>query len=234
MGYRRTGLALGAGLALCLAPAPALADIAVLSNGQTLKVSGFRVEGEVAWLALKTGGEMGVPLHDVRGLMPDEVMDEVLSEVRGARNETELEQLARAAAQRHGLDPDLVLAVVAVESGFQPRAISPKGAQGLMQLMPPTARELGVTNAFDPAQNLDGGSRHLSALIARYGGDLTKALAAYNAGQGAVDRHRGIPPYRETRDYVKRVLRKRDAAKEREKKSASSSSEAASKDAGPR
>jgi hypothetical protein len=208
------GLLLGTGAGL------ARADIAVLANGQTMKVTGFRVEGEVVWLALKTGGEMGLPVPEIRGLIPDEVLDEVLDELKGARNETELERLARAAAQRHGLDADLVLAVVAVESGFQPRALSRKGAQGLMQLMPPTARELGVQNAFDPAQNLDGGSRYLRALIARYGGDLDKALAAYNAGQGAVDRHGGVPPYRETRDYVKRVLRKRDAAKAREKSAA--------------
>ena len=201
--------------AIVLAGVPAYADIAVLANGQTMKVKGFRVEGEVVWLALKTGGEMGLPVGDIRGLIPDEVLDEVLDQLRGARNETELEKLARASAERHGLDAELVMAVVAVESGFQPRAVSPKGAQGLMQLMPPTARELGVRNAFDPAQNLDGGSRYLSALIARYGGDLTKALAAYNAGQGAVDRHGGVPPYRETRNYVRKVLQKRDAAKER-------------------
>lgn len=215
---------LSAGLAL-FAATSARADIAVLGNGQTMKIKSFRVDGEVVWLTLKTGGEMGLPLQDIRGLVPDEVLDEVLEELKGARNETELERLARAAAHRHGLDPDLVLAVVSVESGFQPRAISRKGAQGLMQLMPPTARELGVQNAFDPKQNLDGGSRYLSALVARYGGDLTKALAAYNAGQGAVDRHRGVPPYRETRDYVRRVLRKYgDAAKEREKDDGSESS----------
>jgi soluble lytic murein transglycosylase-like protein len=99
-----------------------------------------------------------------------------------------------------------------VESGFQPDAVSHKGAQGLMQLMPGTARELGVTDALDPAQNLDGGTRYLRMLIAQYGGDLGKALAAYNAGPGAVKRHGGIPPYRETHHYIDKVLRERARA----------------------
>jgi soluble lytic murein transglycosylase-like protein len=109
-------------------------------------------------------------------------------------------------ARRHGLDPALVLAVASVESGFRPKAVSPKGAQGLMQLMPATATSLGVADAFDPETNLEGGSRYLAELIALYDGDLTKALAAYNAGPGAVKRHGGVPPYQETRAYVKKVL----------------------------
>ena len=99
-----------------------------------------------------------------------------------------------------------MLAVVSVESGFRPDAVSRKGAQGLMQLMPGTARELGVKDAFDPAANLDGGTRYLNALLLQYKGDLKRALAAYNAGAGAVKRHGGVPPYRETRDYVQKVL----------------------------
>jgi transglycosylase-like protein with SLT domain len=206
--------------------APARADIAVLMNGQTMKIKTVRVEGELIWLGLKTGGELGLPPDQMLGVIPDEVLDEVLK----ARSESELERLAREAAERHGLDPDLVMAVVSVESAFQPRAVSPKGARGLMQLMPPTARELGVQDAFDPAANLDGGSRHLSALMARYNGDLNKALAAYNAGQGAVDRHRGVPPYRETRDYVRKVLRKyEDASKERGKEEGAEGGEAPTK-----
>ncbi len=144
---------------------------------------------------------MGVPASAVRGFVPDEVLDEVPAPAGG-----DLRELAAAAARRHGLDPDLVMAVVSVESGFRPQAVSPKGAQGLMQLMPRTASSLGVADAFDPAQNLDGGARHLGQLLTLYGGDLTRALAAYNAGEGAVDRHGGVPPYRETRAYVKKVL----------------------------
>jgi soluble lytic murein transglycosylase-like protein len=120
----------------------------------------------------------------------------------------ELRRLAVDAARRHGVDPDLVLAVAGIESAFQPRAVSPKGAQGLMQLMPATARDLGVKDPLDPVANLDGGTRYLRDLIALYEGDLTKALAAYNAGPGAVARHQGVPPYKETQDYVKKVLRR--------------------------
>jgi soluble lytic murein transglycosylase-like protein len=100
-----------------------------------------------------------------------------------------------------------VAAVIRVESGFNPRAISPKGARGLMQLMPGTASSLGVRDTFDPRENIDGGVRHLRALMERFGSDLPLVLAAYNAGERAVTGHGGIPPYAETRDYVRRVLR---------------------------
>jgi soluble lytic murein transglycosylase-like protein len=188
---------------LTLLGTSARAEIALLANGQTLKLDGHRVEDGLVVLVLKGGGEMSVPPATVQGFVPDEVLDEVAVTPGG-----DLRQAAALAARRHGLDPELVIAVVSVESGFRPQAVSPKGAQGLMQLMPRTAESLGVVDAFDPEQNLDGGVRHLGQLLAQYNGDVERALAAYNAGEGAVHRHKGIPPYRETRAYVKKVLEK--------------------------
>ena len=203
-----------AALALLFAPA-AGADIAVLANGQTMKVASVRRDQGQVWLGLKDGGEIALPTAELRGIVPDEVLDEVLEEIADAPAGSDLTALATAAARRHHLDPALVLALVQVESAFQPRAVSPKGARGLTQLMPATAREMGVTDVLDPVQNLDGGARYLSWLLNRYGGDLRRALAAYNAGPGAVDRHQGVPPYRETLKYVRRVLEKYNDKKER-------------------
>jgi soluble lytic murein transglycosylase-like protein len=111
------------------------------------------------------------------------------------------------AANRYGLPERLVTAVIRAESGFNPRAISSKGAQGLMQLMPSTASVLGVRNSFDPRENIEGGVRHLRGLIDRFPGNLPFAIAAYNAGEKAVTAYGGIPPYPETQDYVGKVLR---------------------------
>jgi soluble lytic murein transglycosylase-like protein len=189
------------GLLLIGAVAPVRAEIALLASGLTLKLVSHRTEGETAVLVLEGGGEIALPRTAVRGFVPDEVVAEVDLPEGG-----DLRALAAAAARRHGIDPELVLAVVGVESAFQPEAVSPKGAQGLMQLMPQTAASLGVRDALDPAENLDAGVRHLGSLLTLYGGDVTRALAAYNAGQGAVARHGGVPPFRETRAYVRKVL----------------------------
>jgi soluble lytic murein transglycosylase-like protein len=111
-------------------------------------------------------------------------------------------------ADENGVSPSLIKAVALVESGFDPRAVSHAGAQGLMQLMPQTAQEYGVADAFDPLANLQAGARHLRKLLDRYDGDLTLALAAYNAGAGAVERHDGVPDYAETVNYVRKVHEK--------------------------
>ena len=135
------------------------AEIALLANGQMLKLDSHRVEDGQMLLQLRGGGELGVDAAAVKGFVPDEVVEELARESAGAGD---LRGLASDVARRHGLPPELVLALVSVESGFQPQAVSPKGAQGLMQLMPTTAEALGVKDAFDPEQNLDGGVRHLA------------------------------------------------------------------------
>jgi hypothetical protein len=117
----------------------------------------------------------------------------------------EIDHYINDAAARHHVDPNLVRALVKVESNFNPHAVSSKGAMGLMQLMPATARMYDVRNPFDAAQNVDAGVRHLKGLLNNFGGDVSLSLAAYNAGQGAVERSRGIPPYTETRNYVRRI-----------------------------
>lgn len=123
----------------------------------------------------------------------------------GADGPAAFDALIEAAAQRYQVDADVVRAVVRAESNFDPSAVSHAGAKGLMQLMDETASSLGVSDSFDPAQNIDGGVRYLHAMLDRYG-SLPLALAAYNAGPGAVDRYKGIPPYAETQTYVRRVM----------------------------
>ena len=126
--------------------------------------------------------------------------------VRGkASSPQDIDAAIDQAASRHNVDPNLVRAVIKVESNFNPNAVSRKGAMGLMQLMPQTARQLRVANPFDPQQNVDAGVRHLKQLMENYGGDVKLTLAAYNAGQGAVARSAGVPHFAETRNYVKRI-----------------------------
>ena len=115
--------------------------------------------------------------------------------------------MVATASDKHLIDADLIDSVIRAESGFNPRAVSPKGARGLMQLMPGTAAKLGVQDSFDAQSNVDGGTRYLRELLARYNGDLAKALAAYNAGPHRVEQYHGVPPYRETRAYVSSVIR---------------------------
>ena len=120
---------------------------------------------------------------------------------------TDLSEVVNEASGRYRLDPDLVNSVIKAESGFKVHAVSPKGAQGLMQLMPGTASQLGVPNAFDPQANVEGGTRYLRELLERYNFDLVKALAAYNAGPHRVEQFGGVPPYYETRAYVARMVK---------------------------
>jgi soluble lytic murein transglycosylase-like protein len=124
---------------------------------------------------------------------------------RSALTQQEIDAAIDKAAARHNVDPNLVRALVKVESNFNPNAVSRKGAMGLMQLMPSTARQLKVSNPFNPEENVDAGVRHLKQLLESYNGNVPLSLAAYNAGSGAVSRSAGIPRYRETRNYVRRI-----------------------------
>ena len=122
-------------------------------------------------------------------------------------SKVEIQRLVSSACEKHNVDPRLVMAVIQQESGFNQNAISKTGAQGLMQLMPSTAKSLGVKNAFNPQENIEGGVKYLKGLLDRFNGNKILALAAYNAGPNAVKKHNGIPPYKETQNYVKNILR---------------------------
>ncbi len=141
----------------------------------------------------------------------------------------QLEQVIREIASKHQLDPDFVASVIKAESGFKTRAVSRKGAQGLMQLMPQTAAQLGVKDAFDPKANVEAGTAHLSALLDLYHDDAIKALAAYNAGAHRVDQYHGVPPYKETQAYVAKIVRDFNAKKRAQMKAASAAKLAAQK-----
>ena len=205
----------------CLA-APAAAELVVLDDGRFFKVTGYEVRGDDALLALPEGGRITLPLARVAHVVEDEwVPPEPVPEpppaasppgwrfpegapVPGVPYGGEI----HAAARRHDLDPALVAAVVRAESGFDPRAVSVKGARGLMQLMPATARRFGLRpeQVFDPAANVDAGTRYLAWLLDRFEGELALALAGYNAGEGTVERYGGVPPFRETRGYLEGIF----------------------------
>ena len=196
------------------APSLARAETVVLRNGQRLAVTGYERLGDTMHLQVN-GGAVDVPASQVVAIEPEESFAAVKPPP-----EPTLEESIRDVAGRNQLDPDFVASVIAVESGFDPRAISKKNARGLMQLVPGTSARLEIRDVFDPRQNLDGGARYLRELLDRYGQNTALALAAYNAGPGHVDRERGIPSIRETRDYVARVLRewrRRKASVEKEK-----------------
>ena len=201
--------------ALLFAAAPAHAELALLSSGRTLSITSHRVEGDTLILTLRDGGEMTCHKSLVEKIMPDEVPYPAPAKAdapsstapaawRPALPTTQYSEIISSLSAAHGVDPLLVQALIQVESGYKPRARSNKGAMGLMQLMPSTARAYHVRNPYDPKANIAAGVKHLKSLIDRWGVEL--ALAAYNAGEGAVRKFNGIPPYRETRAYVSRIL----------------------------
>jgi soluble lytic murein transglycosylase-like protein len=181
----------------------ARADYVVLRSGARLDVTGYEILPDRYILHLK-GGVAEVPLSDIVGIEPEEIFDPIEEPLS---DKTPFEKVIRAAAARYGMDADLIHCVVAVESNFNAKAVSPKKASGLMQLLPQTAARFGVKNIFDPEENVNAGTRYLKELLAKYH-DLTLALAAYNAGPERVDQYgRRVPPYLETMKYVQRIAK---------------------------
>jgi soluble lytic murein transglycosylase-like protein len=201
--------------------APARADLVVLTDGATIKVDSYLVEGDQVVLTLPGGGEMTLSIERVDRAIADEVVaaeeaesaapslaDFTLRFVEGHdQPDTPYGGTIYEAARRNGLNPRLLAAVAQAESNFDARAVSHRGARGLLQLMPATGRRLGLQPAelFEPEKNLDAGARYLRELADRFQDDLSLVLAAYNAGEGAVQRFSGVPPYRETLGYLSRI-----------------------------
>ncbi len=191
---------------------PVRADRVVFRDWRVLEVERVETRGQTTVLRLRGGGSLEVPSSQVREVRRDanpgsggsraEARPAAVDwRVRAGRYARWIE----AAARRYRLDPALVAAVALVESSFEAEARSPRGALGIMQLMPGTARELALRDPLDPRENIEGGARWLRRLLDRFGGDLELALAAYNAGEGAVLEHGGVPPFPETRSYLEKV-----------------------------
>lgn len=190
--------------ALLLAAAPAgRAEYVVLRSGQRLDVSSYQILGDKYRLQV-AGGTVFVATEDVLSIEPEEVF----TRLKPADNfKGPFRELIEAASAQYKVDADLIASVIAVESNFEPKAISRRDARGLMQLLPETAAKLGVKDIFDPKENIDAGTRYLSDLLKRYDNNLVLALAAYNAGPEKVERFGSVPPYAETISYVRRVKR---------------------------
>ena len=191
------------GVLLAASATCARADYVVLRSGARLNVTGYEILGDRYRLHLK-GGTAEVLADDVVTIEPKEIFEPVEEPLS---DKTPFEKVIRAAADRYRIDADLIHCVIAIESNFDPKAISTKNARGLMQLMPQTAAELGVKNIFDPEENVNAGTKYLRQLMDKYN-NLTLALAAYNAGPARVDQYgRRIPPYLETMKYVQRIAK---------------------------
>jgi hypothetical protein len=201
---------------LVLMPVVSWGKLAIFVDGRVLKVADARLDGSEIVLDLNGGGSLRVPALRIDRVIADEVKTDLKDDLHDPDcpsrwsdeplpDETPFHASVRDAARAADLHPWLVAAVVQTESAFDPQAISRAGAAGLMQLMPAAAADHGVTDVFDPADNLRGGAAHLRLMLDRFE-SLSLALAAYNSGATTVERYKGIPPYEETRNYVRRVL----------------------------
>lgn len=198
------------------------AEIAVLANGRSLKVDRWSFADDRIELSLRGGGILAMPVESLDRIVDDEVVmpEEILplaesmlfparswryDELQVPLFRSPFDELIVEAARKFDVDAALVSAVIKAESDYRPSAVSHKGAQGLMQLMPATARRFGVTDAFDPAANIYAGTRYLRWLLDEFGGNPELALAGYNAGEGNVRKYEGVPPFRETVNYVRKI-----------------------------
>ncbi len=194
------------------APA-ANAEYAVLRSGQRLHITGYENRGATILLRLK-GGKIEVPASELVAIEPEDVFTAPPTPAT-ATLPVPFADLIRAASQKYAVDQELIASVILVESNFNPRAVSPRNARGLMQLLPETAQRFAVANVFDPSQNIDAGTRYLKELLELYKQDLRLTLAAYNAGPDRVEQFRGVPPFAETVSYVHRVTQTYSAHKTR-------------------
>jgi soluble lytic murein transglycosylase-like protein len=216
-------------------------DLAVLTNGYTIRHERHEIVGSATRLYLGTdvNSYVDIPTNQIQSFekdltpaSPEDDTPKIVSRDSQALpiavrqnlppllKPQEVADLVNDAGDRHHIDPDFINSVIHAESGFNSRALSPKGAQGLMQLMPNTATALGVTNAFDPGANVEGGTRYLRELLERYHHDVVKALAAYNAGPARVDHYHGVPPYYETQAYIAGIIKDFNRKKLMERKAA--------------
>ncbi len=196
------------------------ADLAVLRNGNSIRHERREVLGSVTrlYLSSASNGYIEIPTDQIERFEKDTVpppiptapaqpATRVAPQKQEALTRDALNQVVSGAGERHQIDPDFISSVIRAESGFHQNAVSRKGALGLMQLMPGTASQLGVSNPFDPKSNVEGGTKYLRDLLVKYNLDVNKALAAYNAGSRRVDQYHGVPPYFETQAYISRIIR---------------------------
>ncbi len=194
-------------LGLLVASQMHAAELANLRNGFSIRHERHEVDGNTTRLYMSaepSSGYVDVPTAEIESFEP--APPEAQADASPGQKPADLNAIVNAASTRSQVDADFIASVIRAESGNNPLAVSRKGAQGLMQLMPGTASKLGVRNTFDPAENVDGGVRYLRELLLLYNNDMVKALAAYNAGPQRVQQYKGVPPYRETHAYVAKVI----------------------------